>query len=158
MNHTQLALLTDCAVARHFNTGQTILREGEIANGFYLIETGKVALESRGRLRRIDPNTNRWRRRFARVVMDVSAVRLAIYSTRGRADHCAFFLRGNSAGILREGPLVRLRAVEADQRRDGQSACRLPTTKCCRFILSRVSHEPLILERASSQTESACIG
>ena len=46
MNHTQLTLLTDCAVTRHFNTGQTILREGEFANGFYLIETGKVALES----------------------------------------------------------------------------------------------------------------
>jgi len=46
MNHTQLTLLTDCAVARHFNMGQTILREGEFANGFYLIETGRVALES----------------------------------------------------------------------------------------------------------------
>jgi CRP/FNR family transcriptional regulator, cyclic AMP receptor protein len=46
MNHTQLTLLTDCAVARHFNTGQTILCKGEFANGFYLIETGKVALES----------------------------------------------------------------------------------------------------------------
>ena len=46
MNHTQLTMLTDCAVARHFNAKQTILREGEFANGFYLIETGKVALES----------------------------------------------------------------------------------------------------------------
>jgi CRP-like cAMP-binding protein len=46
MNHTQLTLLTDCAVTRHFNTHQIILREGEFANGFYLIETGKVALES----------------------------------------------------------------------------------------------------------------
>lgn len=46
MNHTQLRLLTDCAVARHFKAKQTILREGEFANGFYLIETGKVALES----------------------------------------------------------------------------------------------------------------
>ena len=46
MNHTQVALLTDCAVTRHFNAGQTILREGEFANGFYLIEAGKVALES----------------------------------------------------------------------------------------------------------------
>ncbi len=46
MNHTQLTLLTDCAVARHFNTGQTILREGDFANGFYLIETGSVALGS----------------------------------------------------------------------------------------------------------------
>ena len=46
MNRTQLTLLTDCAVARHFNTDQTILREGEFANGFYVVETGKVALES----------------------------------------------------------------------------------------------------------------
>ena len=50
MNHTQLTLLTDCAVARHFNTSQTIFREGELANGFYLIETGKVALESEASL------------------------------------------------------------------------------------------------------------
>jgi CRP-like cAMP-binding protein len=46
MNHPLLALLTDCAVTRHFNAGQVILREGEFANGFYLIEAGKVALES----------------------------------------------------------------------------------------------------------------
>jgi len=46
MNRTQLALLTDCAVARHFDTNQKILREGEFANGFYVIETGKIALES----------------------------------------------------------------------------------------------------------------
>jgi CRP-like cAMP-binding protein len=46
MNHTHLALLTDCAATRHFNTGQTILRQGEFANGFYLIETGRVLLES----------------------------------------------------------------------------------------------------------------
>ena len=46
MNHTQLTLLTDCAVTRHFNTNHIILRGGEFANGFYLVETGKVALES----------------------------------------------------------------------------------------------------------------
>jgi CRP/FNR family cyclic AMP-dependent transcriptional regulator len=46
MNYTQLALLTDCAIARHFNANQKILGEGEFANGFYLIETGKVALGS----------------------------------------------------------------------------------------------------------------
>ena len=46
LNRTQLTLLIDCAVARHFDTGQAILREGEFANGFYLIETGKVALQS----------------------------------------------------------------------------------------------------------------
>lgn len=46
MDHRRLTLLTDCAVAKHFNAKQTILREGEFANGFYLIEAGKVALES----------------------------------------------------------------------------------------------------------------
>jgi CRP/FNR family cyclic AMP-dependent transcriptional regulator len=45
MNHTQLTFLTDCAVARHFNR-QRILHQGDFANGFYLIETGKVAIES----------------------------------------------------------------------------------------------------------------
>ncbi len=49
MNHTRLALLTECAMAAHFKTGQTILREGEFANRCYLIETGKVVLESGGR-------------------------------------------------------------------------------------------------------------
>jgi CRP-like cAMP-binding protein len=46
MNQTQLALLTDCAMAVNFEKGQTIFHEGEIANRFYLIETGKVVLES----------------------------------------------------------------------------------------------------------------
>jgi CRP-like cAMP-binding protein len=46
MNRVQLALLTDCAMATHFKKGQTILREGEFANRFYLIESGKVVLES----------------------------------------------------------------------------------------------------------------
>ena len=46
MNHVQLALLTDCAMSTHFKKGQLILREGEFANRFYLIETGKVVLES----------------------------------------------------------------------------------------------------------------
>src|SRR6478609_5844890 len=46
MNRIHLTLLTDCAVSRRFNTGQTILRASDFANGFYLIETGKVVLES----------------------------------------------------------------------------------------------------------------
>jgi CRP/FNR family transcriptional regulator, cyclic AMP receptor protein len=46
MNHTQLALLTDCAIPIHFEKGQIIFREGEMANRFYLIESGKVVLES----------------------------------------------------------------------------------------------------------------
>src|SRR6266571_6307566 len=46
MNPAQLALLTDCAIPVHFKKGQTILREGDPANRFYLIESGRVVLES----------------------------------------------------------------------------------------------------------------
>jgi CRP/FNR family cyclic AMP-dependent transcriptional regulator len=46
MSRTDLALLTECAAATHFHPGQTVFREGEIANRFYLIESGKVVLES----------------------------------------------------------------------------------------------------------------
>jgi CRP-like cAMP-binding protein len=46
MSRTHLALLTDCAMAAHFKKRETILCEGEFADRFYLIETGRVALES----------------------------------------------------------------------------------------------------------------
>jgi CRP/FNR family transcriptional regulator, cyclic AMP receptor protein len=46
MDRAQLALLTDCAMAIQFKKGEIILREGDFANRFYLIETGKVMLES----------------------------------------------------------------------------------------------------------------
>jgi CRP/FNR family transcriptional regulator, cyclic AMP receptor protein len=48
MNRTQLAFLTDCAMPVHFKKGEVIFRDGEMANRFYLIETGKVLLESGG--------------------------------------------------------------------------------------------------------------
>jgi CRP/FNR family transcriptional regulator, cyclic AMP receptor protein len=48
MSRPQLALLIGCGMAARFKTGQTILREGEFANRCYLIETGKVVLESVG--------------------------------------------------------------------------------------------------------------
>jgi CRP-like cAMP-binding protein len=46
MSRTQLALLTDCAIPVHFKKRQVVLQEGEFANRFYLIEGGKVVLES----------------------------------------------------------------------------------------------------------------
>ncbi len=46
MSHTHLALLTDRAIPGHFKQGQIILHEGDFANRFYLIESGKVILES----------------------------------------------------------------------------------------------------------------
>lgn len=47
MNRRQLALLTACAVAVQFKKGQVICHEGELADRFYLIETGRVVLKSR---------------------------------------------------------------------------------------------------------------
>jgi CRP/FNR family cyclic AMP-dependent transcriptional regulator len=41
-----IRLLADCAMHSHFDAGHVIFREGEAANRFYLIEHGKVALES----------------------------------------------------------------------------------------------------------------
>lgn len=46
LNPHHLALLTDCAMATHFKKGEIVLKEGEFANRFYLIESGKVILES----------------------------------------------------------------------------------------------------------------
>jgi CRP/FNR family transcriptional regulator, cyclic AMP receptor protein len=46
MNRRQLALLTSCAMTVQFNKGQVIFREGDLADRFYLIESGNVALES----------------------------------------------------------------------------------------------------------------
>jgi CRP/FNR family cyclic AMP-dependent transcriptional regulator len=46
LNHTQMALLADCVLTSRFKAGETIFREGEPANRFYLIEKGKVVLES----------------------------------------------------------------------------------------------------------------
>lgn len=43
-NH--IRLLTDCAMRSHFEAGHVIFREGESANRFYLIEHGRVVLES----------------------------------------------------------------------------------------------------------------
>ena len=48
MKRRQLALLASCAMSVQFRKGQVIFREGELATRFYLIETGKVTLESSG--------------------------------------------------------------------------------------------------------------
>jgi CRP/FNR family transcriptional regulator, cyclic AMP receptor protein len=46
MSEHHIRLLTDCAMRSGFEAGHVIFREGEAANRFYLIEHGKVALES----------------------------------------------------------------------------------------------------------------
>jgi CRP-like cAMP-binding protein len=46
LNRTQLTLLADCAISIRCHPGEVILREGDRADRFFLIETGKVVLES----------------------------------------------------------------------------------------------------------------
>ena len=48
LTHDQLTLLADCALPAQFKAGQIIFQEGEKAKLFYLIEKGKVVLESKG--------------------------------------------------------------------------------------------------------------
>jgi CRP/FNR family cyclic AMP-dependent transcriptional regulator len=46
MSDQHVRLLADCALSSQYEAGRVIFREGEMANRFYLIERGKVALES----------------------------------------------------------------------------------------------------------------
>jgi CRP-like cAMP-binding protein len=47
MSPHHLELLALCAMPTEFDAGQIVLREGEPASGFYLIETGTVVLEAK---------------------------------------------------------------------------------------------------------------
>jgi CRP-like cAMP-binding protein len=47
LTHDQLTHLADCALPAQFKAGQIIFRKGEKAKLFYLIEKGKVVLESK---------------------------------------------------------------------------------------------------------------
>ena len=49
MNRHHIELLALCATPTDFDEGQTIFFEDEPASGFYLIETGKIALEKKAR-------------------------------------------------------------------------------------------------------------
>jgi len=46
MKTAHLDLLCECAMQTEFAEGQLIFREGDLANRFYLLEEGSVALES----------------------------------------------------------------------------------------------------------------
>ena len=49
VNEHHIRLLADSAMQTTFEAGELIFREGETANRFYLIESGKVVLESPGK-------------------------------------------------------------------------------------------------------------
>ncbi|MBA4150802.1 MAG: cyclic nucleotide-binding domain-containing protein [Verrucomicrobia bacterium] len=46
MSAGNLQVLADSAMLKHFDAGELIFREGDVANRFYLIREGKVALET----------------------------------------------------------------------------------------------------------------
>lgn len=46
MNDAHLRNLVDCAMFTRFDAGQIVFREGEVANRFYLIEQGRVSIET----------------------------------------------------------------------------------------------------------------
>ena len=49
LSRSHLTKLAECALPTNFEWGRTILREGEFADCFYLIESGKIILESAAR-------------------------------------------------------------------------------------------------------------
>ena len=46
MQPQHIKVLTECAMAKNFLTGDYLFRQGDFANRFYLIERGAVALEA----------------------------------------------------------------------------------------------------------------
>jgi CRP-like cAMP-binding protein len=97
MKQTQLALLTDCAMAAHFTPGQVVLRKGELANRFYLVESGKVVVESAENFGEPLVVEAISAGRPAGLVLDVSALRLAFHRARCRANGSNLFLRYDPA-------------------------------------------------------------
>lgn len=49
MKPAHVDILCECGMQTEFTEGQLIFREGDLANRFYLLEEGSVALESLGR-------------------------------------------------------------------------------------------------------------
>src|SRR5437763_25955 len=47
MSPAHVRILAECAMFTSFEAGQVLFHEGEIASRFYLIQRGKVSLESR---------------------------------------------------------------------------------------------------------------
>jgi CRP/FNR family cyclic AMP-dependent transcriptional regulator len=48
MSMAHLEALTDCAMFLEFRAGETIFNEGDISNRFYLIQSGRISLETEG--------------------------------------------------------------------------------------------------------------
>lgn len=127
MSKHHVQLLADCAMRSHFKAGQVIFREGESASRFYLIENGRVALESStlGEPVKIDEihdgDLLGWSWLFppyawhfsARALQDTTAV--FFYGTVLR-EHCE---KDNSLGLelFKRMSVVMLRRLQASRQK-----------------------------------------
>ena len=137
-----IRLLADCAMARSFEAGEYLFRQGEFANRFYLIEQGMVvleALEQRGNLRRDRKGRSG---QTGGLVVAFPSLHLAFRRARDRADQRALFLRHNPARILRQGSVVRLRAFQKDEPGDGRALAVRPRASSQQPFHPRKSEEP----------------
>jgi CRP/FNR family transcriptional regulator, cyclic AMP receptor protein len=48
LNNHQLSILADCAAPAAFSAGEMLFRAGDPARGFYLLESGSIAVEGTG--------------------------------------------------------------------------------------------------------------
>ena len=85
-----IRLLADCAMARSFDAGEYLFRQGEFANRFYLIEEGMVVLEALN-----NAGTCVWSKRLERAnwwaVVALPAIYLAFRRACDRADQALIF-------------------------------------------------------------------
>ena len=101
MNRSQLALLTDCAMAVQFEKGPDNFPRRRNGESILLDRNRKNS----SRIERADSANpviidTIGRRQFAGVVVDVSAIHVAFDGARCRADVGDFLLRNNFARIL----------------------------------------------------------
>ena len=137
-----IRLLADCAMARSFDAGEYLFRQGEFANRFYLIEEGMVVLEALN-----NAGT-------CVVVENVGAGKLVGWSwlfppyiwhfdARATEPTSALFFYGyNPARILRQGSVVRLRTFQKDEPSDDRALAVRPRTPSQQPFHARKSEEP----------------
>ena len=80
-----------------FEKDQVIFHAGETANRFYLIESGKVVLESGEHNDGAQVIIDTIGGRFVRTVLDFSSIHLAFHRPGCRTNKVDLFLRHNSA-------------------------------------------------------------
>ena len=116
-----IRLLADCAMAKSFEAGEYLFRQGDFATRFYLIEQGMVileALDSAGTCVVVEEvgARNWWAGHgFSRPTSGIS--------TRARPSRPArSFSTAQFCGNTRQGSIVRLRAFQKDEPGDGQAS------------------------------------